>query len=90
MPRRTPLTCQRQHYSRDLKLRVVYQKFTLGYATTKIAINLQMDLRVVQRVLKTYKDTGDVCENRTGMGRPPLMTPDAAEVSATLLAGSIH
>jgi hypothetical protein len=50
-----------QQYSKDLKQRVIYQAFTLGKTSTEIAIDLDMPVRVVQRVKKTWAEIGEVC-----------------------------
>ncbi|KAF8236349.1 hypothetical protein L208DRAFT_1528436, partial [Tricholoma matsutake] len=72
-------------YSRDLKKRVVYQAFTLEKTTTEISINLDIPLRVVQCVLKCWKEIGEVCKDRTRMGCTPLMKPDEVKFMLALL-----
>lgn len=75
MPRKkrsTPLRC---HYSQDLKKRVIYQAFTLGKSSTAIAVDLDMPVRVVQRVKRTWFEIGEVCRDRTYKGRHPLLSP---------------
>src|SRR6266481_6328366 len=52
-----------QHYSTDLKERVIYQQFTLGKSTTEIAKDLDMLLWVVQRVLKLYEVIGEAVKD---------------------------
>ncbi|KAJ7586941.1 hypothetical protein C8J56DRAFT_787260 [Mycena floridula] len=78
----------RHHYSRDLKRRVVYQSNILGYSTTQICQNLDMPLRVVQRVLQVYNEIGEVCRDRKRLGRSPLMTEEAARMMLALLEHS--
>jgi transposase len=51
----------RHQYSKDLKRQVIYQSTTLGKSSTKIAKSLDMNIRVVQRVLHTWKEIGEVC-----------------------------
>lgn len=80
MPRRQPAIRTCDSYSRDLKQRVIYQAHTLKMSPTEISISLDIRLRVVQRVIKTYRDTGEVCVDRRYTGRPPLMTMAASEV----------
>src|SRR5438046_1515399 len=80
MPRKKNLDRLRQLYHSDLKKRVVYQVYTLGMSTTEVSISLNMPLRVVQRVLQTWGEIGDVCRDRTGIGRPPLMRGNAIKV----------
>ena len=58
MPRKKREIPLRRHYSTDLKERVIYQAFTLGKKSTEIAIDLEMPLRVVQRVKHTWTRTG--------------------------------
>ena len=77
-PRSKPL---RQHYTRDLKRRVIYQAEVLGYSLTKIAIELSMPLTVVQRVRRTWSEIGEVCRDRKYKGRAPLMSTEAVAVS---------
>lgn len=81
MPRKTPLQPKRKTYSRDLKTRVIYQSETLGKSSTQIAIDLDMSLRVVQRVIQTYGEIGEVCRSRKFQGRAALMSPGAIDVS---------
>ena len=81
MPRKKPLVPKRRHYSRDLKRRVIYQAEVLGRTSTEISINLDIPLRVVQRVKQTWNEIGEVCKDRTGIGRAPLMHPEHCEVS---------
>ncbi|KAJ3911064.1 hypothetical protein F5877DRAFT_55705 [Lentinula edodes] len=61
----------RRHYSRDLKLVVVHQSFVLGYKSTKIAIQLDVPLRVVQRICQNWREIKDVCRERMKIGRSP-------------------
>jgi len=81
MPRKNPLVPKRRHYSRDLKRRVIYQAEVLGQTSTEISINLDIPLRVVQRVKHIWNEIGEVCRDRTAMGRAPLMRPEHCEVS---------
>lgn len=80
MPRKPNLRPVQPHYSPDLRRRVIHQAFTLGESTTRIAINLDMPLRVVQRVIATWKEIGDVCRNRKRIGRSPVLKTDAVKV----------
>jgi hypothetical protein len=80
MPRRRRLVPLRNTYSPDLKQRVIYQAFTLGKSSTEISINLNIPLRVVQRVKQTWQELGVVCRNRRGMGREPLLSPQQTQV----------
>ena len=61
MPPSHPAT--RRHYSKDVKELVIYQWLTLGRSTTEIATDLNMSLRVVQRVLKLYEEIGEVVKD---------------------------
>ncbi|KDQ51314.1 hypothetical protein JAAARDRAFT_113397, partial [Jaapia argillacea MUCL 33604] len=54
-------------------------------STTEVAISLDMPLRVVQRVLKMWREIGEVCKDRTRLGRSPLMTTDAVRLMLGLL-----
>ncbi|KAJ3825843.1 hypothetical protein F5880DRAFT_1477486 [Lentinula raphanica] len=84
MPRKSS-TCKRRTYSRDLKLAVVHQLFILGYKTTKVAIELAIPLRVVQRIQKNWNEIHDVCKERKGIGRAPLMTPASCKLMVGLI-----
>jgi hypothetical protein len=90
MPRRQPLTCVWQSYSRDVKLLVLHQSYVLGNSSTVTAINLNMDVRVVQRVKQTFKATGEVCKVQKGIGRPPLLTIAAIEVNVQFYSVFSH
>jgi hypothetical protein len=89
MPRKSRSKPLRQHYTRDLKRRVIYQAEVLGYSSTKIAIELSMPLTVVQRVRRTWSEIGEVCRDRKYKGRAPLMSTAAVSVSlhSPLLSG---
>ena len=80
MPRRHPPIPIRLHYSRDLKQHVIYQTYMFGYSSTRITIELNIDLHIVQRVRKLYSEIGEVSKDRMYMGRPPLMSMGATEV----------
>ena len=71
---------KRNHFSRDLKRRVIYQACTLNKGTTQIAIDLDMPLRVVQHIIQMWRELGDVCRDRKGRGRAPLLAPEATKV----------
>jgi transposase len=88
MPCKKPLVPKRRHYSRDLKRRVIYQTEVLGMAPTKVAINLNMPIRVVQRVKQTWNEISEVCRDRTAMGRASLMSPEHCKVSYLLFLKS--
>ena len=79
------LSSIRRHYHQDLKRRVIYQVYTLGMKNTAVAILLNMALHVVQHCLKTWREIGEVCRDRGGLGRAPLMQRDAVRVSPWLL-----
>ena len=83
MPRKCPAKPVRQVYSRDLKRHVIYQAKVLGKLFTQIAIDLDMDLRVVQCVKQTWREIGDVCRDRKYKGRPPLMS--SVEIDVRLI-----
>ncbi|KAJ7203048.1 hypothetical protein GGX14DRAFT_369858 [Mycena pura] len=84
MARKTRAIPIRQHYSKDLKCRVIYQAYTLKKTSTEIAIDLDMPLRVVQRVKKTWREIGEVCRDRKYIGRSPMMSPNHTKVRISL------
>ncbi|KIK76757.1 hypothetical protein PAXRUDRAFT_412676 [Paxillus rubicundulus Ve08.2h10] len=88
MPHKRKPAGKRQHYSRDLKQRVIYQAQVLGNSSTAIAISLDMPIRVVQRIIKLHRDTGDVATECTRHGRYPLMPAAAVEFMLALLQHS--
>jgi len=88
MPRKRPAKPIRHVYSRDLKRHVIYQAKVLGKPSTQIAIDLDMDLRVVQCVKQTWREIGDVCRDRKYKGRPPLMSSVAIDFMLALLEHS--
>lgn len=71
----------RKHYSEDLKQRVIYQAFTLAKKSTKITINLDMPVCVVQQVKCTWMEIGHVCHTQQFLGRHPLLSPNEVVVS---------
>ena len=80
MPHKQRLISIQQTYSRDLKHCVIYQSTILLQSMTEIAINLDMLVQVVQRVLQTWKENGDVCRDQRGCGWPPLLGREATKV----------
>lgn len=80
MSRKPNLEPIRKHYSHDLKKRIIYQVLTLEKTTTQISIDLDIPLRVVQRILKMWREVGEVLKDRKGMGKAPLMKNDAVKV----------
>lgn len=76
---------RRRHYSPDLKRRVIYQSYILQLTSTEIAINLDIPLRVVQRVKHTWNEIGEVCKDRRRLGRAPILSPAHCEVSVDAL-----
>ena len=87
MPCKKPLVPKRRHYSRDLKRRIIYQAEVLARTSTEISINLDIPLRVIQRVKQTWNEIGEVCKDRTAMGRAPLMHPEHCKVSSHFTHG---
>ena len=55
-----------------------------------MAINLNMDVRVVQCVKQTFKAMGEVCKVRKEIGRPPLLTIVAIEVNVQFYSVFSH
>jgi hypothetical protein len=49
--------------------------------STEIAIDLDMPVRVVQRVKQTWLQIGQVCRSRDHIGRHPLLSPEQTKVS---------
>jgi hypothetical protein len=81
MPRKKPATPIQNHHSKDLKQRVIYQAFTLRKGSKEIAHDLNMPLRVVQRVIQMWTEIGEVSRDRRHKGRAPLMSPSNCQVS---------
>ena len=69
MPPKKPLVPTRRIYSRDLKWRIIYQTDVLRLTSSEISTNLDIPVRVVQRVRKIWNETGEVCKNRTTVRR---------------------
>ncbi|KAJ7194135.1 hypothetical protein GGX14DRAFT_378286 [Mycena pura] len=85
MPRKKPLQPICQHYSKDLKKRVIYQSFVLHKSNENITIDLNMPLRVVQRVQQTWAEFGEVCRDRRHKGRPPLLSTQNTKFMLALI-----
>ncbi|KAJ7440421.1 hypothetical protein FB451DRAFT_1300428 [Mycena latifolia] len=85
MPRKPRATAIRNHYLADLKRRVVYQAFTQGKSSTAIALDLNMPVRVVQRVKRTWLEIGEVCRSRKYMGRAPMLSTAHTKFMLALL-----
>lgn len=69
----------------DLKRRVIHQAYTLHKRSKDIATDLNMPLRVVQRVKKTWQEVGEVCRDRKYMGRTPLLSMGETRFMLALL-----
>lgn len=89
MPRKARQFPLRRHYSPDLKRRVIYQAFTLCKKSTDIAIDLDMPLRVVQRVKLTWMQLGRVCRSREFIGRHSLLSPEQTRVCEYCIGRSL-
>ena len=79
----------RHRYSKDIKKLVIYQSNVLGMSTMDIAVNLDnldMPVRVVQRVLQTWDEIGAVVREPKTLGQARLMTTEQVQVSLTLFA----
>ncbi|KAF8888944.1 hypothetical protein CPB84DRAFT_1623949, partial [Gymnopilus junonius] len=55
---------------------------------TQIAIDLNMSLHIVQCVLVTWREIGEVCRDRRGFGRSPILKNDAVKLMLGLLEHS--
>ncbi|KAJ7117077.1 hypothetical protein C8R44DRAFT_879589 [Mycena epipterygia] len=85
MPRKKKATPIHKHYFKDLKNHVIYQAYTLGKTSTEIAIDLDMPLRVVQRVKRTWREIGEVCRDRRYLGRSPMMSQSQTKFMLVLV-----
>lgn len=75
----------RKQYPEALKDRVVHQCYNLNRKTSSIAIDLNIPLRVCQRILQTYHETGQTVRPRKSRhGCLRCMTGPEIEVSARL------
>ncbi|KAJ7260629.1 hypothetical protein C8J57DRAFT_1514561 [Mycena rebaudengoi] len=88
MPRKLNPHLQRTQYSNDLKQQVIYQAFTLEKETTQIVIDLNMFLCVAQHVLMTWEEIGEVCRDRSHIGRTPILSPEQMTFMLTLIDDS--
>jgi hypothetical protein len=82
MPRKRPFQVAplRRHYSADLKQRIIHQAYTLHRRSEDITTDLDMPLRVVQRVKRTWNEIGEVCRDRQHQGRAPLLSVHETQV----------
>lgn len=71
---------KRKRYSRDLRQRVVHQRFKLHRQTAQISADLDMSLRVVERILHLWREIGDVCRVPKRIGRARALSSEHAEV----------
>ncbi|KAF8581246.1 hypothetical protein K439DRAFT_1354589 [Ramaria rubella] len=77
-----------RHYCCEIKELVVYQQNTLGLKTAEIALNLNMSLCIIQRVLQLYKELRDVMKDPhmyQRCGPPPVLNPTACDYMLKLL-----
>ena len=59
------ISCEPQRsstYSEDMRWRVVWQSEGLGFPPKDIALNLNIDVSTVRRVLLIFQTTGDICK----------------------------
>ncbi|KAJ7438980.1 hypothetical protein FB451DRAFT_976375, partial [Mycena latifolia] len=56
-----------------------------GKKPTQIAIDLDIRLRVVQRVLTTWREIGEVCRDRRYLGRAPMLSPEHTKFMVALI-----
>lgn len=78
------VSSSRRKYSKDIKEVVIYQSQTLERSTTQIAKDLNIPLRVVQRILSVWREFGQVVRTPDPSqvrGRPRLLTRAAIDVS---------
>ena len=75
-------------YSSDLRERVVYQRCTLKYKIKEISTSLNMSQRVVERVLKLWRETGEVVNEGPGRAakRCRVMDNEEIEVRSSLIS----
>ncbi|KAF8475260.1 hypothetical protein DFH94DRAFT_672848 [Russula ochroleuca] len=90
MPRKRPFQVAplRRHYSADLKQRVIHQAYTLHRRSEDITTDLDMPLRVVQRVKRTWNEIGEVCRDWQHQGRAPLLSVHETRFMLALLEHS--
>jgi hypothetical protein len=70
-----------KNYTKDLRDRVIHQKFRLQKKTTDIAIDLDMSLRVVQCTIKLWHDIRDVVAAPNAISWAPMMSQTQTEAS---------
>ncbi|KZV80580.1 hypothetical protein EXIGLDRAFT_705021 [Exidia glandulosa HHB12029] len=66
----------RRRYSKDILGVVIYQYYVLDHGTEEISRNLRIPRRVVQRALKTFKDTGEPCNTKKRTEYYHKLTPE--------------
>jgi len=77
MPRQPPDDRLRYTYSKDLRERIVYQRYKLKKKIRVISVDLNVSQRVVERTLKLWRDIGEVIPEGSGVPvkRRRLMVP---------------
>jgi hypothetical protein len=70
-----------QHYSRDLKQRIIHMSQKLHLSSTEISLMLDMPLCVVQRVRRVWNEIDEVYRQRVRSGREPLMSREAIDMT---------
>lgn len=73
-------TIRRRRYSRDLRMRVIHQRHKLRRPMSQIAADLDMSLRVVERILNHWREIGDVCRVPKRRERIKALSSAHAEV----------
>ena len=76
-----PHPCPRKTYSSDLRERVVYQRWSLKYKVKEISLSLNMSQRVVERVLKMWRETGEVVSEEPRRARKNIRVMDEEEMN---------
>ena len=78
----------RRYYSKDLRERIIYQRFSLERKPKEISHELDISLRVVQRTLQLWNEIGEVARDPkeySKRGRPMVLNEMACNVRISCL-----
>ena len=84
MPREPPENRIRFTYSKDLRERVVYQRFKLKKKVAAIAVDLNISQRVVERTLKLWRDSREVIPEGSGLHGKRLRLMTSQELTVRI------
>src|ERR1700742_3509184 len=73
---------RRRRYGSDIKKLIIHQHFELSRSTAHIAISLSMPQRAIHRIVKMWREIGDVIREPQRVGRAKILSDVHVRVSS--------